>query len=91
MSPPGDERARLRARRPLTPFQEHRRRRRLNSASACRDRREIEEPPRRLDPDQRLAQIAHARRYGFHPWEVAELVPGPVTAQERDAAVGANA
>lgn len=43
---------------------------------------------RRLDPDQRLAQIDHARRHGFQSWEIAALVSAPVTADERARAAG---
>jgi hypothetical protein len=37
----------------------------------------------RLGPDQRLDQLAHARRHGFQGWEIAALVPAPVTEAER--------
>lgn len=39
--------------------------------------------PGRLDPDQRAAQIRHAVGEGFQLWEIAQLVPGPVTPSER--------
>lgn len=81
--------ARIRSRPPRSDFQRRHDRRRnvaaCRAACAAADGPPARRQPMRLDPDQRLAQIVHARANAFLTWEISALVPAPVTDQERAA------
>ena len=79
--------ARIR-RRPHSDFQRrhHRRRMAKECQAACRvadGPTELRAPVRLDDPEQRLAQLKHAKAHSFYGWEIALLVPAPVTDEER--------
>jgi hypothetical protein len=77
--------------RHLSPYRRNRERHGRIKTSQLRSRSaDVDDTaaPVRLDDDQRLAQIDHAVAAGWQPWEIAQLVPGPVTAAERARVTG---